>query len=109
MPVQVFNKGDSPPPFPRGLSDFSVQGLRLRYGIKASTDKDGNYFWEAATEEDYRKAEAERLGIREEDVTPKLTGCYQTGPIGCEGDCDAQGFCKLLYRSSDNHYYCNCV
>ena len=105
MAIQIFRKGDKLPELPRGIADIHTEHLVSRFGFKI-VDIDGALFWEAGTEADFRKAEAERLGIKPEQVTV-LTSCYQTGPRSCAGFCDS-GFCTLMYQPSGNYYYCGC-
>ena len=106
MAIQVFSKGDKLPPLPSGLEDIKTQHLISRYGYKI-VDLDGTLFWEAATEDDFRASEAERLGISRDEVELR-TSCYQTGPRSCSGFCDS-GFCNLVFNAPGNYYYCACT
>jgi hypothetical protein len=105
MAVQIFKNAQDVPPPPGGLQFFETKELISRFGFKA-VEIDGTWFWEPGTEDDYRKSEAERRGIKKEDVDIMM-GCYQTGPRSCGGICSS-GFCTLMYNPSGNYYYCSC-
>ena len=107
MAIQVFKKGDKLPPLPNGIEDIQTQHLFSRYGFKI-VDIGGSLFWEAASEDDYRKAEAERLGIEPKDVKPKSSDCHNTSPMTCGGFCDL-GDCNLVYQPIQKYYYCACT
>jgi len=106
MPIHVLRKGEAPPAPPGGLQPFTNPSLRVRFGFKAVEDG-GKWFWEPASEKDYRTAEAERLGMKEEDVNIRPS-CIQTGPQTCSGAC-AAGLCTLAYNPQLNYYYCTCA
>ena len=109
--VKIYEDGEKPE-LPAGFNaDFQVIS---RFGFKIVTIK-GRSMWMAATENDYRKSEARRLGISEADVPSRSEQidenvCHQTGPMSCSGFC-RQGFCRL-YESTTfpghPHYYCQC-
>jgi hypothetical protein len=102
--LQVFEQGDQLPELPAGLTaDLPVVS---RFGFKI-VQLDGKPVWEAATEEDFRNSEAQRLGIKPEDVVLTLS-CYNTGPTSCGGGCDTSATCTAVYHPSDGHYYCGC-
>jgi hypothetical protein len=71
---------------------------------------DGTLLWDTATEEDFRKSEAIRRGIKVEDVESKQLEqiCVNTGPTTCSGTC-YMGFCNLIYNPQQHYYYCQCV
>jgi hypothetical protein len=103
---QLFEQDEQRPELPAGLTaDLSVVS---RFGFKIG-QLDGKPVWEAATEEDYRNAEARRLSVNPEDVQIALE-CVQTGPFSCAGNC-YDGFCKLIYSptSTGDYYYCACT
>ncbi|HTU44501.1 MAG TPA: hypothetical protein VMF91_05535 [Bryobacteraceae bacterium] len=105
MAIQVFKPGDKLPDLPGNLKEFSHPGLRSFYGFKIVADG-GDYYWVPATEADFRKSEAERLGIGEMAVQPQFS-CYNTGPRTCGGTCFS-GFCTAVYNPTNGHYYCIC-
>jgi hypothetical protein len=103
--IDVFEKGDPLPPVPSGLNcDVPVIS---RFGFKIAHVA-GRAFWEAASEADYRKCEAERLGIDAKDVSlPALDGCRSVGGV-CSGACGF-GFCHLLRDPTSGYRYCGCA
>lgn len=109
MNIMVFSPGDKLPDLPDNLTEFSVPGLRARFGFKIETDGMEHY-WVPASETDFRNSEAERLGIKPEDVNTATFYCNQTGPTDCSGFCHpGSGDCKLLYNSREKYYYCACA
>jgi hypothetical protein len=97
--IKVFKKGDTLPALPAGLTaDIPVTS---KFGFKI-VKIEGKYYWEAATEAEYRAWEAKRLGIKPEEVRPR--SCYMPGPNQCAGACE--GLCVLAYSGSG--YYCTC-
>ncbi|EKU96265.1 hypothetical protein Lepto7375DRAFT_0253 [Leptolyngbya sp. PCC 7375] len=94
--------GVSLPDFPGLPTEIPA---RSRFGWKVITD-DKQYFWEAATESDYRKSEAGRLGINASEVDID-TFCRMDGLI-CAGVC-AGGLTTCQRVSSGNHFYCTCL
>lgn len=108
MPIHQYKQGDVPPAPPGDLQSFTGPSLRVRFGFKAVEDE-GKWFWEPATENDFRKSEAERLNIREEDVHVE-DSCHSTGPQSCSGFCGMSGgICSLVYNPSGHYYYCACT
>lgn len=100
--LQVFEANDQLPALPAGLSDQLP--VVSRFGFKIG-QVDGRPAWEAATEEDYRNAEAQRLDVKPEDVT---LSCYNTGPRSCGGSCITSASCRLVYDPASGIYYCGC-
>ena len=79
--IHVFAKGEKLPPLPPGLSaDVPV---RSQFGFKIIKEG-GKYYWEAATEADYRASEAQRLGIPPDKVVINRN-CYMPNPQSCTG------------------------
>lgn len=102
--IQLFAKGDQLPPLPAGLTgDVPVTS---RFGFKIC-EYDGKACWEAATEENFRESEAQRLAIESTAVTIPLR-CQQTGPQDCVGVCHLE-VCSLAYNPEGRYYYCTCA
>lgn len=97
---QVFEANDKLPALPAGLAD--QLSAASRFGFKVS-QVDGKPVWEAVTEQDYRNAQARRLGVKPEDVTPD---CDSAGPRSCEGSCTTPASCRLVYDRASGIYYC---
>ncbi|PTW61327.1 hypothetical protein C8N35_10236 [Breoghania corrubedonensis] len=105
MTIETFRDANDAPPPPGGLEFFETKDLISPFGYKA-VEIDGTWFWMPGTEEDYRKAESERLRLEPSDVEIRLS-CYQTGPKTCGGMCGT-GFCRLMFNPAQNFYYCAC-
>ncbi|MEZ5961102.1 MAG: hypothetical protein R3C30_11845 [Hyphomonadaceae bacterium] len=108
MTIKIFEPGDTLPQLPSELETFSFEDNDARFGLKA-VEENGQWKWVPATEEEFRDAEAERLGVSPNDVV-MYSSCYQTGPRSCSlGGCWSGGMCRLVYNSAGNHYYCACM
>lgn len=99
-------KREVTPKFPKGVSKrtpvISKFGFKL---IKVQR----KYYWEAATEVDFRKAEAKRLDISAKKVL-STCDCAMNSSGGCVGFCGlpCTGFCRKYYNDQYKYYYCAC-
>jgi hypothetical protein len=103
--IKLFAKGDALPPLPPGLSaDIPVSS---KFGFKVA-ETDGKAHWIAAGEEDYRAAEAQRLGIKKEDVSINRQ-CLMINPRECNAGLCGDGWCTLAFSPQGGYYYCTCA
>lgn len=107
MEIRTFISDEELPALPEGLDDFSVPSLRAHFGFKIVKSDEG-FAWELATEDEFRKSEAERLGTSPQEVNIRYT-CYQTGPRQCGGSCSTGRTCRLVYNPAQEFYYCACT
>ncbi|MFC2140935.1 hypothetical protein ACFLQP_01380 [Acidobacteriota bacterium] len=107
--IQVFDDGETPE-IPEGLStNFEVLSP---FGFKI-VEHEGKKMWKVGTEEDYREAEAKRLGKSPEEITIDATAsCHSSGPKSCGGNCynwpKPGTRCTLCYNPTGQYYYCAC-
>ncbi|MDQ1276173.1 MAG: hypothetical protein QG610_1748 [Euryarchaeota archaeon] len=106
--VIIIKSPENFPPLPEGLTNNKIL---FKYGVKI-IKYNNEYFWVAATEEDFIKSEAERLNIDPEQVN-LLLQCYMVDPRHCNetSSCNVgtrYGFCKTAYNSEERYYYCVC-
>lgn len=99
------------PPLPPGLSFRDKLDPSQRYGVKLA-ETNGTYYWQPATEEDYRNSEAERLGVALADV--RLLNCESTHVAFCDGLCaprrgEPKTWCQSLWNPREKYAYCACV
>ena len=99
-----YAQGDPlPADLPPGTAIASKYGFKI---VKVRRQK----YWEAATEADYRAAEAKRLGIKPEQVS--VRGCYMTNPNPptCGYDCGtgAGHNCHMWWNPESQYYHCSC-
>lgn len=78
------------------------------YGFKL-VEVEGTSRWVIATEEDYKEAEAHRLGIPLEKVAAKDRVCYCVNVTICVGKCPPGCICKLFRDPASGVGYCACV
>jgi len=114
--VRVYRKGKRPD-FPEELTKSPKIVSRFGFKIVTVKGQDGKeaLAWMAASEQDFRSAEAKRLGIKEEAVRVKTQeefldgGCTNDGPVSCtiEG-CIGPQYCGLVWVDPD-HSYCTCI
>jgi hypothetical protein len=79
--------------------------VHSRYGFKV-IEVGGKKMWTAATFEDFKKAEASRLGIDESAVSNAGYNCSLQG-VGCVGNCGGGlAACEFFYESGVA--YCAC-
>ncbi len=103
--IQTFTKDDKLPDLPDGLTDDLP--VLSRFGFKIAMIE-GKYYWECASEQDYRASEAKRLGINPEDV--HIMTCAQTAPRQCTSYYCGNGYyCTLQYNPQGQYYYCGCA
>lgn len=85
---------------------FTPENLRFPYGVIEAV-QDGKSVLVAATEQDFRRSEANRLNIKESEVT--IAGsCFMNGFGECVGSCEQFGW-KCVTRQNDGHKYCACI
>jgi hypothetical protein len=90
---------------PEGL-DFPIfKRLYAPFGFKAVMRGKDN-MWGLATEQDYRSAEAKKLGIAPEMVQINrdcASEIFPCGGLSCPGL-----VCRGYLNQSNNHWYCGC-
>ena len=92
-PDEIYTRGEIPP------SDFG-------YKIKRA---DGEAHWEPGSEEDYRKAVAQLLGVPLGAVDTTRSKCKNIDEKRCSGSCPGGGgSCRLAYDPKEQYYYCCC-
>jgi hypothetical protein len=92
---------------PEGLTLPIFEGLHAPYGFR-TTEYKGRLMWTPASEDDFLRAEAQKLGIDVSEV-PRNGGCSS---YPCGGRCgiyDAQ-FCSahLQFTPNGAYWYCSC-
>lgn len=99
-------------PLPAELRDLPQIASRFGFKIITLTPPGGKAVrvWAVGTEDDYREAEAQRLGVKRPDVVIDQPedywgGCYMLNGV-CTGVCRGGPFC---YNAGyDSYYYCVC-
>jgi hypothetical protein len=96
--VLVYDKGEEPEAF----RNFSLETLRLPFGIKLIESESG-LRWVPGTREDFLAAESKRLG---QPVTDTSSACDMAVPPACRAGC-IDGTCSDLAQGS--YHYCVCL
>jgi hypothetical protein len=103
--ITILEKGDNHEDYlPEGLALPIFEGLHAPYGFKSFL-KDGKLMWTPGTEQDYREAEAQKLG-----VDPSAIAHDPCSGLPCNGHCgilNAQ-FCSAHIKIPGNFWYCSC-
>lgn len=97
---EVFEENDQLPSLPASL--IYQLSAASRFGLKIR-QVDGKPVWEAVTEQDYRNSEAQRLGVKPEDIA---LSCNNTEPCLCVNSCITSASCRLVYYRTSGIYYC---
>jgi len=92
---------DVPPP-PEALQGLKYPHLYSPFGFRI-VEIDGQAMWTLATEQEYKEANARRLGIPPADFKVKRI-CRLSGPTTCHPD----GCCAIFYDPQNKYYYCSC-
>lgn len=100
--IHVYEPGEQPE-LPPGLP--STTDVESSFGFKIVKDGQG-LKWAAASEQDFRSSEAERLGLRPDQIEITMV-CTQQGPTQCYGNCNGS-MCVLVYNPKNAYYYCAC-
>jgi hypothetical protein len=104
--IQMYAYGEEQP-LPKGIRN-TMSGTSL-YGYRIVHEAAGP-IWIDATESDYRRSEAKRLGIEPTAVElPKYGECGGKYP-NCQGGCYGSygGSCYAAVNPEGGHYYCGC-
>ncbi|MDH2013435.1 hypothetical protein N5J66_05560 [Pseudomonas juntendi] len=102
--MQIFEDGDALPELPDGLT-YNLPVIS-QFGFVLD-ELEGKPYWRAGTEQEYRAAESQRLGVLAEDV--KIGDCYNTSPSSCSVGCFGIGWCTSVYDPARRYYYCACT
>jgi hypothetical protein len=108
--VRIYSKGEKITGVPENLASVDFTHIHSPYGLKL-VNVQGELKWLVASEVDYRRSEAQRLGIKPSEVKERSGGCRQTTPVSCSGTCIDKSECKLLvcHGEHGDSYYCSCV